>query len=174
MEEILKKMTIDELHKLIHHVVGLMERAEGRAEEGHTNAFKYAPKYSVLLREKLGQLGQNKAELIELILVLYDDSYVRMLHKHEELLDPLVFQEETRFNMPYEVSSEGTVPSPISEVPTMSPKSPGLFNTFNLPAAKAAAAAAAAAAKFSAESVKRVKKEGGRRRTKRSRLKRRK
>ena len=164
----MEKMSIEGLHTVIHHFVGLMERAEARAENGHKNAFKYLPKYSVLLKRKLGQIGQNKRELIEMIKVLDDDSYVRMLEKHEEMagmnFEAMSRAESEQTPISIEPSMSPMSPMstniPKSPVSTNIPKSPSLFNSFNLARERAA---------------KKAKKGGAtRKQTKRSRLKRRK
>lgn len=167
MDETLEKMSVEGLRKVLDHVVGLMERAESRAENPGTNIFKYLPKYSVLLRRKIGVIGENKGALIEMINALYDDSFVRMLHKYEEATgftgDKGIAKSETTSGH----ASETTAPSPFSEAPAMSPVSPvnpptptsPLFGNFNIQAARAA---------------KKAKKGGAtRRRTKRFRRKRR-
>jgi len=146
MDSALEKMSLEGLYKIVDHVVGLMERAEHRTESGHRNAFRYLPKYSVLLRTKIGELGPNKKEVIEMRKVLYDDSYVRMLQTYEEAAG-LPRHEGVMTTSAVEAlspSSEVPSTSPASEVPSMSPmsamspKSPGILNTFNLAAARAA------------------------------------
>jgi hypothetical protein len=165
MDEVLGKLPLEGLYKVLDHVVGLMERAEHRTEVGNRNAFRYLPKYSVLLKGKIAALGSNKDELIAMIKVVYNDSYVRMLQKYEEVAG---LPNNTPISIPDSTSgraSETTAPSPFSEAPAMSPMSaptptsPSLWNTFNLAAARAA---------------KRAKKGGAtKRQTKRSRRKRR-
>lgn len=145
-------MTIDDLHKILGHVVSLMERAEGRAENGGKNLFKYLPKYSILLKRKIEAIKENKGALIEMINVLYDDSFVRMLHAYEEAPDTL------RKNFAKPLPMQYSERTPVSPFSNASPTSP-LFSNFNLAAAIAA---------------KKAKKGGAmRRRTKRFRRKRR-
>ena len=167
MDETLNKMTVEGLHKVLDHVIGLMERAERRAEKGGEDIFKYLPKYSVLLKGKIRVIGENKGALIEMINALYSDSFVRMLNKYEEATgfmgDESIAKSETTSGH----ASETTAPSPFSEAPPMSPVSAvsaptptsPLFRNFNLEAARAA---------------KKAKKGGAtRRQTKRFRRKRR-
>lgn len=165
MDETLNKMTVEGLHKVLDHVIGLMERAERRAEKGGEDIFKYLPKYSVLLKGKIRVIGENKGALIEMINALYSDSFVKMLHKYEEATGFMGNEGIAKSETTSGHASETTAPSPFSEAPSMSPvnaptpTSPSFFNTFNLQAARAA---------------KKAKKGGAtRRQTKRFRRKRR-
>lgn len=167
MDRALEKMSLEDLHKIVDHVVGLMERAERRTEAGHRNAFRYLPKYSILLRAKIGELGPNKSDLIGMIKALYGDSYVRMLQTYEEAAGTPRHEGIMTTATVEELSPSSVAPStsPVSEVPSMSPvsgispTSPSFLNSFNLAAARAA---------------KKAKRGGGtRRRTKWSRRKRR-
>jgi mRNA-degrading endonuclease HigB of HigAB toxin-antitoxin module len=142
MDETLEKMTIEELQKVLGHVVGLMERAERRAENENKQIFTYVPKYSILLKNKMREVGGDKVRLIEMIKVVYDDPYVRMLQAYEEAMG---FKANTRVTKSESISeapspfSEAPSPfSPFSETPAMSPMSPSFLNTFNLAAKRAA------------------------------------
>ena len=145
MDETLEKMTIEELQKVLGHVVGLMERAERRAENENKHIFAYVPKYSILLQNKMREVGRDKVRLIEMIKVVYDDPYVRMLQTYEEATgfkaNTRVTKSESISEAPSPFSPFSEAPSPFSETPAMSPMSPSFLNSFNLGAARAARAA---------------------------------
>ena len=143
-------MTIENLHKVLDHVVALMERAEHRTVNGHKNAFKYLPKYSDLLRHEIKKHEHNKDALIGIIKEVYGDSYVRLLHEYEKAtvgpaaLRNSVIKKMANVENVTRQSSERHTASPMSNSssPPMSPATSGMWNTFNLASARAAKAAA--------------------------------